>query len=231
VLVFSLEMSGEAVTERLICSDARIDSSRIRAGQLISNDWVKISRAGARLAEAPIEIDDSGSIRLLDICARARRWRANEKLFPEHDSLGLVAIDYLQLVRSPGGRQREQNREREIAEISSGLKALAKELRVPVLALSQLNRGCESRADKRPMLSDLRESGAIEQDADVIAFIYRDEVYNRDTEDKGKAEVIIGKQRNGAIGTVRLAFLNQYTRFENLSERESAPASHWSDGE
>jgi replicative DNA helicase len=218
VLVFSLEMSAESLMERLLCSEARVDSTRLRGGFLESRDWINITRAAGRLAEAPVFIDDSSTPTLLDIRARCRRWRSDQNVFKDDQQHGLVVIDYLQLVHGRPSGSREQNREREIAEISRGLKALAKELRVPVVALSQLNRSVESRADKRPQLSDLRESGAIEQDADVIAFIYRDEVYNKDSPDKNVAEIIVGKQRNGAIGTVKLAFLNQYTRFENLAE-------------
>ncbi len=217
VLVFSLEMSKESLVERLLCCEARVDSSKLRAGFLDQRDWINITKAASRISEAPIWIDDSGAPTLLEIRAKCRRWRADQNIFKSPNQHGMVVIDYLQLIHGrPAGR--EQNREREISEISRGLKALAKELRVPVIALSQLNRGVESRSDKRPQLSDLRESGAIEQDADVIAFIYRDEVYNKETPDKGVAEIIIGKQRNGPTGTVKLAFLNQYTRFENLAE-------------
>jgi replicative DNA helicase len=218
-LVFSLEMSKESLCERLLCSQARVDSTKLRGGFLETRDWVQITKAASEIAEAPIHIDDSGSPTLLEIRAKARRWRADTNLFRSPDQLGLLVIDYLQLVQ--GRASRDDNRQREISEISRGLKALAKELRVPVVALSQLNRSLESRADKRPMLSDLRESGAIEQDADVIAFIYRDEVYSKDQckeEDKGVAEIIIGKQRNGPTGTARLTFLNTFTRFENLAE-------------
>ena len=217
VLVFSLEMSKEALVERLLCAEARVDSARLRSGYLEQRDWINLTKAASRISDAPIWIDDSGAPTLLEIRAKARRWRSDARAFPSGEGLGLIVIDYLQLVEAR--KSKEDNRQREVAEISRGLKALAKELRVPIVALSQLNRGVESRADKRPLLSDLRESGAIEQDADVIAFIYRDEVYNKESPGKGTAEIIVGKQRNGATGTVQLAFLNQYTRFENLSER------------
>ncbi len=218
VLVFSLEMSKESLVERMLCCEARVDSTRLRGGFLEQRDWINITKAASRISEAPIWIDDSGSPTLLEIRAKCRRWRASPNVFPAGITHGLVVIDYLQLINGRAGAGKEQNREREISEISRGLKLLAKELRVPVLALSQLNRQVEARADKRPQLSDLRDSGAIEQDSDVVAFIYRDEVYNKDSPDKGIAEIIIGKQRNGPTGTVRLAFLNQYTRFENLAE-------------
>jgi replicative DNA helicase len=218
-LVFSLEMSKESLVERLLCSESRVDSQRLRGGFLDQRDWINLTKAASRISEAPIWIDDSGAPTLLEVRAKARRWRSDPNIWKQPEQHGIIVIDYLQLIQGrPAGR--EQNREREISEISRGLKALAKELRVPVIALSQLNRAVESRGDKRPMLSDLRESGAIEQDADVIAFIYRDEFYNKESTDKGVAEVIIGKQRNGPTGTVRLAFLNQYTRFENLAERD-----------
>jgi replicative DNA helicase len=219
VLVFSLEMSKESLCERLLCSQARVDSTKLRGGFLETRDWVQITKAASEIAEAPIYIDDSGAPTLMEIRAKSRRWRADQNLFKNPDQLGMIVIDYMQLIQ--GRPSKEDNRQREISEISRGLKALAKELRVPVVALSQLNRSLESRADKRPMMSDLRESGAIEQDADVIAFIYRDEVYSKDQckeEDKGVAEIIIGKQRNGPTGVVRLAFLNTYTKFENLAE-------------
>lgn len=205
VAIFSLEMSKESLVTRMLCSDGRIDSSRLRGGFLNEDDWPKLARAAGRISEAPIFIDDSGALSVLELRAKCRRLAAES-------GLDLVVVDYLQLMR---GSPQAQSREQEISEISRGLKALAKELNVPVVALSQLNRAVEQRVDKRPGLADLRESGAIEQDADVIVFIYRDEVYNEDSPDKGIAEIIIGKQRNGPIGTTRLTFLGQYTRFEN----------------
>jgi replicative DNA helicase len=218
-LVFSLEMSKVSLGERLLCSQARVDSGKLRRGMLDQRDWVLITKAASDIAEAPIYIDDSGSPTLLEIRAKSRRWRMDTKIFKTPDQLGMIVIDYLQLIQ--GRASKDDNRQREIAEISRGLKALAKELRVPIVALSQLNRSLENREDKRPKMADLRESGAIEQDADLICFIYRDEVYSKDQckdEDKGVAEIIIGKQRNGPTGAVRLAFLNTYTRFENLAE-------------
>lgn len=215
-LVFSLEMSKESLVERMLCSESRVDSTRLRGGFLEQRDWINLTRAAGRLHEAPIWIDDGGAPTLLELRAKARRWRADPNVFKSPDQHGIIVIDYLQLVHGrPAGR--DSSREREISEISRGLKALAKELRVPIIALSQLNRAVESRGDKRPMMSDLRESGAIEQDADVIAFIFRDEVYNKESPDKGVAEVIIGKQRNGPTGVVKLAFLGKYTKFENLA--------------
>ncbi|MGR0482580.1 MAG: replicative DNA helicase [Candidatus Electronema sp. V4] len=208
--VFSLEMSAEQLALRLLCSVGKVDAQRVRTGHLVDQDWPKLTRATGMLTESPIFIDDTAGISVLEMRAKARRLKS------EHD-LGLVVIDYLQLMQ---GRSGSENRNQEISEISRSLKAMAKELDVPVVALSQLNRSLESRTDKRPMMSDLRESGAIEQDADVIMFIYRDEVYNKSPENpnKGIAEVIIGKQRNGPTGTVRLTFLGEYTSFENYSE-------------
>jgi replicative DNA helicase len=208
VVVFSLEMSKEQLVKRMLCSEGRIDASNMRRGDLKDADWPKLAKAAGSLSEAKIFIDDSGGLGLLDTRAKCRRLHA------EH-TLGLVVIDYLQLMK---GGARAQSREQEISEISRGLKELAKELNVPIIALSQLNRSLESRPDKRPVLSDLRESGAIEQDADIIMFVYRDEYYNPETEDKGVAEVIIAKQRSGPTGKVRLKFFNQFTRFENLAE-------------
>ncbi len=210
VAVFSLEMSKESLVNRLLCSEAGVDSSKLRGGFLRESDWPKLTRAASRLSEAPLYIDDTGAISILEMRAKARR------LAREHD-LGLIVVDYLQLMRAPG--KFENSREREISEISRSLKALAKELSIPVIALSQLNRSLEGRQDKRPMLSDLRESGAIEQDADLIAFIYRDEVYNPSTPEPGISEIIVGKHRNGPTGTIRLRFFKEYTRFENLEEQ------------
>ncbi len=209
VAVFSLEMSMEQLALRMLCSIGQIDSQRIRTGRLIETDWPKLTRATGMLTESPIHIDDSAGITVLEMRAKARRLKS------EHN-IGMVVVDYLQLMQ---GRARSENRVQEISEISRSLKAMAKELDVPVVALSQLNRSLESRPDKRPMLSDLRESGAIEQDADVIVFIYRDEVYNKseDNPNRGIAEIIVGKQRNGPTGTVRLTFLAEYTKFENYT--------------
>jgi replicative DNA helicase len=212
--VFSLEMSKEQLVMRMLCSEARVDSMRLRTGKFIAADWSKLTQAAGLLAAAPLYIDDSGSISILEMRAKARRLAAEK-------GLGLIVVDYLQLLRGRGTGA--EGREREISEISRGLKALAKELNVPVVALSQLNRSLEQRADKRPMLSDLRESGAIEQDADVIAFVYRDEYYNETSPDKGIAEIIIGKQRNGPTGTVKLRFHGEITRFENLAKSSSGP--------
>ena len=207
--IFSLEMAKEQLALRMLCSEAKVDAHRLRGGFLSESDWPKLTRAAGSLSEAPIFIDDTAGISALEMRAKARRMKA------EHN-LGLVVVDYLQLMR---GRASSDNREQEISDISRSLKALAKELRVPVVALSQLNRRVEERGDKRPQLSDLRESGAIEQDADVIIFLYRDDVYNKsdDNPNKGKAEIIIGKQRNGPTDKFDLAFLDKYTCFENIS--------------
>ncbi|MDY6986857.1 MAG: replicative DNA helicase [Thermodesulfobacteriota bacterium] len=214
--IFSLEMSKEQLSLRMLSAEARVDSSRMRGGFLSEGDLARINRAAGALYDIPLYIDDSPGISALEIRAKARRMKMEK-------ALGLIVIDYLQLMQ---GRRSAERRELEISEISRSLKALAKELHIPVVALSQLNRKVEERTNKRPVLSDLRESGAIEQDADVIVFIYRDEVYNKEEErNKGIAELILAKQRNGPIGTVRLAFLEQYTRFENLApEVESALA-------
>ncbi len=205
VAVFSMEMPGEQLAMRMISSLGRIDQHHIRTGQLTDDDWPRITSAVHMLSEAKIFVDDTPALSPSEVRARARRIKRQH-------GLGLIVIDYLQLMQIAGG---SENRATEISEISRGLKALAKELKVPVIALSQLNRSLEQRTDKRPIMSDLRESGAIEQDADLIVFIYRDEVYNEDSPDKGTAEIIIGKQRNGPIGKSVLTFLGQYTKFEN----------------
>lgn len=207
VLVFSMEMSGSSLAMRLMSSLGRIDQHKVRTGKLEERDWENLTEALGKISEAPIFIDDTPALSPAELRSRARR------VAREHN-LGMIVIDYLQLMQMPGYAD---NRTLEISAISRALKALAKELKIPVIALSQLNRGLEQRADKRPVMSDLRESGAIEQDADLIAFIYRDEVYNEDSRDKGTAEIIIAKQRNGPIGKVRLTFRGQYTRFENFA--------------
>lgn len=218
VALFSLEMAKEQLVLRMLCSEARVDHSKVRAGYLGERDFPRLAMAAGRLAETTMYIDDTAALGVLELRAKARR------LVRDRDKrIGLIIVDYLQLMR--GSVNTGENREQEISEISRSLKALAKELNVPVVALSQLNRQVEQRQDRRPVLADLRESGAIEQDADVIAFIYRDEVYHRESQDLGKAEIIIGKQRNGPIGVVQLAFLKEYTRFENLSRREEIPAA------
>jgi len=214
VAIFSLEMSKEQLAFRLLASEARVDSQRMRKGFLGETDWPKLTEAAGRLSEAPMYIDDTPAISVLEMKAKSRRLKADK-------GLGLIVVDYIQLMR--GSNATRDSREQEISEISRSLKSLAKELQLPVIALSQLNRKVEDRPNRRPQMADLRESGAIEQDADVIAFIYRDEVYNKadDNPEKGKAEIIIGKQRNGPTGTVKLAFLNQFTAFENLAPMES----------
>ncbi len=206
VAVFSMEMPGESLIMRLISSLGRIDQHKVRTGRLEDEDWPRVTSAVTMLSEARLFIDDSSNLSPNELRARARR------LHRQEGQLGLIVVDYLQLMQVPGTNE---NRATEVSEISRSLKALAKELAVPVLALSQLNRTLEQRGDKRPIMSDLRESGAIEQDADLVCFIYRDEVYNPDSPDKGIAEIIISKQRNGPIGTLRLTFLGQYTRFES----------------
>ena len=204
--IFSLEMAKEQLVMRMLCAEARVDNAKVRAGYLGERDFPRLAMAAGRLAEAPIYIDDTPGQNVLELRAKARRLKREA-------NLGIIVIDYLQLMR---GLTSQDNRTQELAEISRSLKALAKELEVPVVALSQLNRQVELRADKRPVMSDIRESGSIEQDADVIMFIYRDEVYHPETEEEGTAEIIIGKQRNGPTGTVRLAFRSEYTRFDSL---------------
>jgi replicative DNA helicase len=207
-LVFSLEMSHAEITSRLLVSEARVDANRIRNGRLHDADWPKISNAIGRLGEAPLFVDDNPSLTVMEVRAKARRLKSSET------GLGLIVIDYLQLMT---GRSSAENRQVEVSEISRNLKILARELDIPVVALSQLSRNLESRADKRPILADLRESGSLEQDADVVMFLYRDEVYNPDSADRGTADVIVAKHRNGPTGTTSLAFLDHYTRFENMA--------------
>ncbi len=210
VAVFSMEMGGTQLAMRMLSSVGRLDAHRVRTGRLTDDEWSRLSFALGKMHEAPLYIDETPALNPIDLRARARR------LHRQCGKLGLIVIDYLQLMSS-ANQSGGENRATEISEISRSLKGLAKELNVPVMALSQLNRSLEQRPNKRPVMSDLRESGAIEQDADVIMFIYRDEVYNPDTPDKGTAEIIIGKQRNGPIGTVRLTFLGEYTRFDNFA--------------
>ncbi len=219
VAVFSMEMASTQLAMRMIGSVGRLDQHRMRTGRLEDEDWEKLTTALGKLNEAPIFIDEGAGLSSFDVRARARR------LHRQCGKLGLIVIDYLQLMSAPAGKQGE-NRATEISEISRSLKALAKELDCPVVALSQLNRSVEQRPDKRPVMSDLRESGAIEQDADLILFIYRDEVYNPDSEDKGTAEIIVGKQRNGPIGRVRLTFIGENTRFENFANAGYMPDNY-----
>jgi replicative DNA helicase len=207
VAVFSMEMPGDALAMRMMSSLGRIDQHRVRTGKLEDDEWPRLTSSVNMLAQAPMFIDDTPAMSPTEVRARARRLKR------ELGGLGLIVIDYLQLMQAPGVGE---NRATEISAISRSLKALAKELAVPVVALSQLNRNLEQRPNKRPVMSDLRESGSIEQDADLVVFIYRDEVYHEDSKDKGLAEIIIGKQRNGPIGTVRLTFLGKYTKFENF---------------
>ena len=210
-LMFSLEMSHMELTQRILASEARIDAKRMSQGQLQNSDWEKVSRAVTRLSDAPIFIDDNPRLTVMDIRARARR------LKKQQGDLGVVLIDYLQLMT---GRSRAENRQVEVAEMSRGLKILARELECPVIALSQLSRGLEQRPDKRPMLSDLRESGSLEQDADVVLFLHRPEMYsdNPTPEEQGLAEIIVAKHRSGPTGTARLAWLGNYARFENMAK-------------
>jgi replicative DNA helicase len=207
-LLFSLEMSHMELTQRLLGSEARVDANRMRTGNLRDADWTKVGHAISRMSEAPIFIDDNPNLTVMDIRARARRLKSRE-------GLGLVVVDYLQLMT---GRNGAENRQVEVSEISRGLKILARELEVPVVALSQLSRGLEQRQDKRPMLADLRESGSIEQDADVVMFIYRDEIYNPESaESQGVAEIHVAKHRNGPTGMQKLAFIGHHTRFDNMA--------------
>ena len=214
VLVFSLEMSQLELSQRVLSADARVDAGKMKTGRLDETDWNRISQSVGRLAEAPIFIDDNPHTTVMEIRAKARRLKSKT------GDLAMIVVDYIQLMT---GRSNAESRQVEVAEISRNLKILARELECPVVALAQLNRGLEQRQDKRPMLSDLRESGALEQDADVVMFLYRDEMYNPDSEQKGLAEVIVAKHRNGPTGTVKLAFLGHFTRFENMSSRKPPP--------
>ena len=206
VMIFSLEMSKEQMVNRILCSEAEVDSMKVRTGDLDSEDWIKLGKASGNLAEAPIYIDDTPGLSSAELRAKCRKAKLEK-------DIGLIIIDYLQLMESKG---RSESRQNEISEISRSLKILAKELNVPVIALSQLSRAPEARPDHRPILSDLRESGSIEQDADIVMFLYRDDYYNPDTEKKNVAEVIIAKNRSGSTGTVELAWLGKYTKFANL---------------
>lgn len=214
VLVFSLEMSQLELSQRILCSDAKVDATRVKTGKLDEADWNRISHSVGRLAEAPIYIDDNPHTSVMEIRAKSRRLKSRV------GELGMVVVDYIQLM---SGRSNAESRQVEVSEISRNLKILARELETPVIALAQLNRSLEQRQDRRPMLSDLRESGALEQDADMVMFLYRDEIYNAESDQRGIAEVIVAKHRNGPTDTVKLAFLGQYTRFENMARRP-APA-------
>ena len=210
VAVFSLEMSKDQIVTRLLCAEAKVNNSKVRSGKLNESDFPKLVDAAGKISQADIFVDDTAAISVLEMRAKARRLHREAPL-------DMVIVDYLQLMK--GSQRSAERRDQEISEISASLKGLAKELSIPVIALSQLNRAVETRNDKRPMMADLRESGAIEQDADIIGFVYRDEVYNSDSVDKGVAELIISKHRNGSVGTVRLGFQGEYTLFVNLEER------------
>ncbi len=214
VAIFSLEMGAAQLVQRMICAEANVDAGRMRTGFLEPDDWEKLTMAIGSLSEANIYIDDSPSVTVADIRAKCRRLKKEK-------GLGMILIDYLQLIH---GRGKGDNRQQEVSEISRTLKQIARELDVPVIALSQLSRGVEQRQDKRPMMSDLRESGSIEQDADIVAFLYRDDYYDKESEKKNIIEIIIAKQRNGPVGTVELAFLKNYNKFVNLDRTHQEPA-------
>ncbi len=207
VALFTLEMSKAEVTQRLMCSEGKVESQRLRSGKLAADDWPRLTAACDKLAKAPIYVDDTGSITMMELRSKARRLKSKEP------TLGLVIVDYLQLMTSGGTAE---NRVQEVSQISRQLKVLARDLEVPILAMSQLSRAVEQRTDKRPLLSDLRESGAIEQDADMVMFVYRDEYYNEDTDQQGLAEVILAKNRNGPTGGEKLAFLKRFAKFTDL---------------
>ncbi len=212
IAFFSLEMSKEQLVQRMLCSHARVDAHKVRTGYLSPSDWPRLTAAAGKLSEAPIFIDDSPAISVMELRAKARRLKA-------HQDIKLIILDYMQLMRGSG---REENRQQEISDISRSLKSLARELNVPIVAISQLSRAVESRTDHRPQLSDLRESGAIEQDADVVVLILREEYYKPSPDNEGIAEVIIAKQRNGPVGSMKLSFIKEYTKFENLARAEEA---------
>jgi replicative DNA helicase len=215
VAVFSLEMSREEVTTRLMCTEGKVDSKRLRVGKLSQTDWTNLTNASTRLYNAPIYVDDSAGVTPIEIKAKSRRLKARLD-----GKLGLIVVDYLQLM---GGTARVENRVQEISQISRALKLIARDLDVPVLAISQLSRAVEARTDKRPVLSDLRESGSIEQDADLVLFVYRDDYYDDDSEDKGTAELILAKHRNGPVDKVRLSYIGRYTKFDNLARGGEQP--------
>ncbi|MFT8871634.1 MAG: replicative DNA helicase [Sporolactobacillus sp.] len=212
VAIFSLEMGAQQLAMRMLCAEGNIDAQKLRTGRLMEEDWQKLTMAMGTLSHAGIYIDDSPGVRVNDIRAKCRRLKLDK-------GLDLVIIDYLQLISGSGTYGHQENRQQEVSEISRTLKAMARELNVPVIALSQLSRGVESRQDKRPMMSDIRESGSIEQDADVVAFLYRDDYYNKESEKPNVIEIIIAKQRNGPVGTVELAFIKEYNKFVNIDRR------------
>jgi replicative DNA helicase len=208
VALFTLEMSKAEVTQRLMCSEAKVESQRLRSGKLATDDWPRLTAACDKLAKAPIYVDDTGSMTIMGIRAKARRLKSKEP------TLGLIVVDYLQLMTSDSNFE---SRVQEVSQISRQLKILARELDLPIIAMSQLSRAVEQRHDKRPILSDLRDSGSIEQDSDLVAFIYRDEYYNDESPDQGLAEVILAKHRNGPTGVVKLSFLQRYAKFADLA--------------
>ncbi|MFZ3197562.1 MAG: replicative DNA helicase, partial [Bacillus mycoides] len=218
VAIFSLEMGSDQLVMRMLCAEGNIDAQRLRTGSLTSDDWAKLTMAMGSLSNAGIYIDDTPGIKVNEIRAKCRRLK-------QEQGLGMVLIDYLQLIQGSG--KSGENRQQEVSEISRTLKGIARELQVPVIALSQLSRGVESRQDKRPMMSDIRESGSIEQDADIVAFLYREDYYDRETENKNTIEIIIAKQRNGPVGSVELAFVKEFNKFVNLERRfEDGHAPH-----
>jgi replicative DNA helicase len=212
VAIFSLEMSKHQLVQRMLCSESRVNARNLRDGNLKEEDWLRVSSAMNRMSDAPIWIDDTANVTMLGIRSTSRKLKSN------YGRLGLIIVDYLQLMQ---GHTRTENRQQEVSDISRAMKILSRELDTPVIAISQLSRAVESRTDKRPQLSDLRESGAIEQDADLVMFIYRDEVYDKHSEDKGTAEIIIGKHRHGPIGDIKLAFIEHFTKFDNLDTRHT----------